>query len=47
MKIGEAIYGAQGAGGGDDAGGGASQPNEPGVVDAEFEEVDGQNKKSA
>jgi molecular chaperone DnaK len=46
MKIGEAIYGAQGAGGGD-ADGGASQPNEPGVVDAEFEEVDGQNKKSA
>jgi molecular chaperone DnaK len=44
MKIGEAIYGAQGAGGDDSA---AAQPNEPGVVDAEFEEVDGQNKKSA
>jgi molecular chaperone DnaK len=44
MKIGEAIYGAQGgaAGGDPDA-----QPNEPGVVDAEFEEVDGKNKKSA
>ncbi len=48
MKIGEAIYGAQAAGGSDDEGGGsAQQPNEPGVVDAEFEEVDGQNKKSA
>ncbi|MDX2235261.1 MAG: molecular chaperone DnaK [Hyphomonadaceae bacterium] len=39
MKIGEAMY--AGKGGGDDAGG------DPGVVDAEFEEVDGQNKKSA
>jgi molecular chaperone DnaK len=43
MKIGEAMYGAQ-KGGGDDDG---SSPNDPGVVDAEFEEVDGQNKKSA
>jgi len=43
MKIGEAMYASQ-KGGGDDDG---SAPNEPGVVDAEFEEVDGQNKKSA
>ena len=43
MKIGEAMYSAhKGAGDDDD-----SSPNEPGVVDAEFEEVDGQNKKSA
>jgi molecular chaperone DnaK len=46
MKIGEAIYGGDKAGGGGDAGGGAS-PSEPGVVDAEFEEVDGNSKKSA
>jgi molecular chaperone DnaK len=45
MKIGEAIY-KQGGGsaGDDDAGGGA---NQEGVVDAEFEEVDGDNKRSA
>jgi molecular chaperone DnaK len=46
MKIGEALYGAAGPGGqGDDsdAGGGSQE----GVVDAEFEEVDGKNKKSA
>jgi len=42
MKIGEALYG--GAGGGGDAGGGAG-PDQEGVVDADFEEVDG--KKSA
>jgi molecular chaperone DnaK len=44
MKIGEALYGgaAQGAAGGED-----SQPGQEGVVDAEFEEVDGKNKKSA
>ncbi|MGE3302903.1 MAG: molecular chaperone DnaK [Hyphomonadaceae bacterium] len=42
MKIGEAIYAQQGSTGPDETGGG-----EPGVVDAEFEEVDGQNKKSA
>jgi molecular chaperone DnaK len=41
MKIGEAIYAQQGGGSGDDG------PNDSGVVDAEFEEVDGQNKKSA
>jgi molecular chaperone DnaK len=47
MKIGEALYGSnQGGGGGDDAGPGG-QPKDDGVVDAEFEEVDGQNKKSA
>jgi molecular chaperone DnaK len=45
MKIGEALYGAQGAGGG--AEGGGAQPNQEGVVDADFEEVDGNNKKSA
>jgi len=43
MKIGEAMYAAQKDGGDDDG----SAPNDPGVVDAEFEEVDGQNKKSA
>ncbi len=40
MKIGEAMYAGKG-GGGDDPG------DDAGVVDAEFEEVDGQNKKSA
>ncbi|HYD89601.1 MAG TPA: molecular chaperone DnaK [Vitreimonas sp.] len=44
MKIGEALYG--GAGGGGDAGGDAGAgPDQEGVVDADFEEVDG--KKSA
>jgi molecular chaperone DnaK len=42
MKIGEAVYAQQQSG---EAAGGAA--GEPGVVDAEFEEVDGQNKKSA
>jgi molecular chaperone DnaK len=37
MKIGEAMYAGKGGGESDDSG----------VVDAEFEEVDGQNKKSA
>ncbi|QGZ96997.1 molecular chaperone DnaK [Terricaulis silvestris] len=47
MKIGEALYGGAGQGGmgGDDDAGG--QPNQEGVVDADFEEVDGSNKKSA
>ncbi|MBI1252027.1 MAG: molecular chaperone DnaK [Alphaproteobacteria bacterium] len=45
MKIGEAMYGAQQGGGGD--AGGASSAADDSVVDAEFEEVDGQNKKSA
>ena len=46
MKIGEAIYGQAGAGAqpGAEGGGGA---NQEGVVDAEFEEIDGNNKKSA
>ncbi|MDX2237619.1 MAG: molecular chaperone DnaK [Hyphomonadaceae bacterium] len=42
MKIGEAIYAQPSAGG--DAG---ARPDDDAVVDAEFEEVDGQNKKSA
>ncbi|MBI1189038.1 MAG: molecular chaperone DnaK [Alphaproteobacteria bacterium] len=46
MKIGEAIYAAGAAG--DSAQPGASPSGgDEGVVDAEFEEVDGQNKKSA
>lgn len=45
MKIGEALYGgSQPGAAGEAEAGGASQE---GVVDAEFEEVDGQNKKSA
>jgi molecular chaperone DnaK len=46
MKIGEALYGgqAQGSAGGE---GGEAKPNQEGVVDADFEEVDGNNKKSA
>ena len=44
MKIGEALYGAAGPGGDDDQPGGGGGD---GVVDAEFEEVDGKNKKSA
>ncbi len=48
MKIGEALYGAAGQGGPTAGeGGGQSQPGQEGVVDAEFEEVDGKNKKSA
>ncbi|MBK6704192.1 MAG: molecular chaperone DnaK [Caulobacteraceae bacterium] len=42
MKIGEALYGG---GGGPDGGGSAGGPDQEGVVDADFEEVDG--KKSA
>jgi molecular chaperone DnaK len=45
MKIGEALYGGAGAPGGD-AGTGAG-PDQEGVVDADFEEVDGNSKKSA
>ena len=44
MKIGEALYGASAPGG--DAGAGAG-PDQEGVVDADFEEVDGNSKKSA
>jgi molecular chaperone DnaK len=46
MKIGEALYGGQPGGAAGGAEGGA-QPNQEGVVDADFEEVDGNNKKSA
>jgi molecular chaperone DnaK len=44
MKIGEALYGGAPQG---DGGAGEGQPGQEGVVDAEFEEVDGKNKKSA
>jgi len=45
MKLGEAMYKAQqGETGGT---GGDEQPSDDGVVDAEFEEVDGDDKKSA
>jgi molecular chaperone DnaK len=44
MKLGEAMYGAGAASPGDDSDG---ESKDAGVVDAEFEEVDGQNKKSA
>ncbi len=44
MKLGEAMYKAQQGDGGSDAG---DQPSDDGVVDAEFEEVDGDDKKSA
>ncbi len=47
MKIGEALYGGAGGQGGDgDGGGGGGGQDQEGVVDADFEEVDG-NKKSA
>ena len=45
MKIGEALYGGAPQGSAGDEG--QPQPGEEGVVDAEFEEVDGKNKKSA
>jgi molecular chaperone DnaK len=45
MKIGEALYG--GAPGAAPTGEGAGGPDQEGVVDADFEEVDGNNKKSA
>jgi molecular chaperone DnaK len=44
MKLGEAMYKAQSGDAGGDAG---EQPSDDGVVDAEFEEVDGDDKKSA
>jgi molecular chaperone DnaK len=44
MKIGEALYGGAPQG---EAGAGGGQPGQEGVVDADFEEVDGNNKKSA
>ena len=43
MKIGEALYGGAPQGAAESE----SQPGQEGVVDAEFEEVDGKNKKSA
>jgi molecular chaperone DnaK len=46
MKLGEAMYQAQ-QGGGGEAGPEAAQPGSEDVVDAEFEEVDGDEKKSA
>jgi molecular chaperone DnaK len=45
MKLGEAMYQAQQ--GQDGAAAGGDQPADDGVVDAEFEEVDGDEKKSA
>jgi molecular chaperone DnaK len=47
MKIGEALYGGQQPGGAGGGAEGSAQPNQEGVVDADFEEVDGNNKKSA
>ncbi len=44
MKMGEALYGAQGQGGGAEAGAGGGSDD---VVDAEFEEVDENGKKRA
>ena len=44
MKLGEAMYAAQQA---NDAGQGQAGQADDGVVDAEFEEVDGDGKKSA
>jgi molecular chaperone DnaK len=46
MKIGEAMYAAQQQAAGGEQPEAAQRPDE-GVVDAEFEEVDGKNKKSA
>ncbi|PZO51996.1 MAG: molecular chaperone DnaK [Alphaproteobacteria bacterium] len=43
MKIGEALYGGAGGPGSGSEGG----PDQEGVVDADFEEVDGDNKRSA
>lgn len=47
MKIGEALYGGQGQGGAAPGGDNAGGPDQEGVVDADFEEVDGNSKKSA
>jgi molecular chaperone DnaK len=48
MKLGEAMYKAQaGEGGAEGEAEGEAQPADDGVVDAEFEEVDGDEKKSA
>ena len=45
MKLGEAMYKAGQAGG--EAAGAQEQPKESGVVDADFEEVHDDKKKSA
>jgi len=45
MKIGEALYGGAGPGG--DGDGGGANADQEGVVDADFEEVDGDSKRSA
>jgi len=48
MKIGEALYSGAGPDGeGPNGGGGGGGPDQEGVVDADFEEVDGNNKRSA
>jgi molecular chaperone DnaK len=47
MKLGEAMYAAGAGGAGGEGEGGSGAGSESGVVDAEFEEVDGDNKKSA
>ena len=46
MKLGEVMYAAAQAEGGQGAGDGASGPAEEGVVDAEFEEVDDSQKSA-
>jgi molecular chaperone DnaK len=46
MKLGEAMYQAAQAGGGDDQDqGGGEQPKKDDVIDADFQEVDDQDKK--
>jgi molecular chaperone DnaK len=47
MKLGEAMYNAQNNAGGEDAAGSTEAHSSDDVVDAEFEEVDGDEKKSA
>ena len=47
MKLGEAMYKAGQADGAGEAAGAAQQPKESGVVDADFEEVHDDKKKSA
>jgi molecular chaperone DnaK len=47
MKLGEAMYKAQQGEGGGDAGDATAEASSDDVVDAEFEEVDGDDKKSA
>ena len=47
MKLGEAMYKAQQAAGGENAAGDAGAPKDDNVVDADFEEVDDDKKKGA